>query len=322
MLNRKFIILLAFLLFLNLNCRRADTDSTSTVPVNSGSYNSSVRYDGMDRTYYIHIPTSYDKSRSFPLVILLHGLGGTGEGMSKLTGFDKLADKEGFIVIYPDGRNRFWKCDGRIKKNDDVGFISFLIDEVSKSLNIDKKRIYATGMSNGGFMCIYLACELSDKISAIAPVVATMTEYQYNNFSPKKPVSVLTINGTEDKIVPWNGGEINVSSNLLKGVGIVSTYDAVKFWVFHNQCATTPVVTRLEDKSTQDGTKVRREVYSGGKDSTEVILYAIEGGGHTWPGGLQYLPDDRVGKVCQDINACEVIWEFFKKVNYQSPMAN
>jgi len=240
----------------------------------------------------------------------LHGLGGTGEGTMKLTGFNEVADKEGFVVVYPDGLNRLWKCNGF--SDDDVNFLSSLIDYLEESLNLDKNRIYVAGMSNGGLMCYRLATEIPDKIAAIAPVVASMTSYQEENFSPPKAISVLIMNGTEDPIMPWNGGNIVIKSEVKFG-SVISTYDTVKFWVENNNCSSEAEIKDMEDKDPGDGAKVREEIYPGGDNNTEVILYAIEGGGHNWPGAFRYGSEERIGKTCYDIDGSEVIWEFFKR---------
>jgi polyhydroxybutyrate depolymerase len=252
-----------------------------------------------------------------PLLIVLHGAGGTGQGMVSLTfgGFNTLADNKKVIVVYPDGIANQWN-DGREgnftvvnrEEIDDVGFISALIDHLSQKHKIDSNRIYVTGISNGAMMSYRLACELSNKIAAVAPICGAMPLDSVSQCSPARPISVLVISGTEDRLVPWDGGSV------IGGRGqILSVPDSVKYWVTHNQCSATPVITMEADTDPQDGTRVRKEVYGQGKDGTEVILYAIEGGGHTWPGGLQYLPEAVIGRTSRDIDANTVIWDFLKK---------
>jgi len=280
----------------------------------------SIIFAGLERTYRIHMPPSYDKSKPPLLLIVLHGGGGTGEKMGKLTlgGFDKLSDKEEFLVVYPDGVEKHWN-DGRenvryrahCEKIDDVGFFSVLIDLFTKEYNIDNKRTYVTGISNGAMMPFRLACELSEKIAAIAPVAGTMPENLPTRCSPSRPIPVLMISNTDDRLVPWEGGEIRFGRQRFGEV--LSVDESVRFWVHHNQCSSSPVNTLEPDRDPKDGTRVRREEYGQGKGGTEVILYAIEGGGHTWPGGHQYLPAWIIGKTSRDVDANEVIWSFFKK---------
>jgi len=284
-----------------------------------GNYQKPFIFSGIERTYRIHIPPSFDKAKPIPLLIILHGGGGSHEKMEKLTlsGFDVLSDKEGFVAVYPDGVENHWN-DGREnvryrahrEKIDDVGFIAGLIEHLAKELNVDKKRIYVTGISNGAMMSYRLACELSEKITAIAPVAGALPE-NLSSCSPSRAVSVLIMNGAEDPLVPWQGGEIRLGR--LKLGKVLSVTETVKRWVNQNQCSPSPAVTWELDKDPQDGTRVRRETYNQCREGTEVALYAIVNGGHTWPGGYQYLPESFIGKTCRDIDANEVIWNFFKK---------
>jgi polyhydroxybutyrate depolymerase len=292
------------------------------------NHRSSFLHDGLKRTFNIHIPSNYDKSAPLPLVIALHGKGGNGESMILLTrkGFNKLADKDGFIVVYPDGIELNWN-DGRMDEEsndrahreniDDVGFISALIDSMIKEYNVDPGRIYATGISNGAIMSYRLACELSHKITAIAPVDGNIPNLLSSECLPSRPVSVLAINNLEDPLVPFEGGEIYGSLRHIKLGKVLSVDESIEFWVNRNMCSITPVVTEEPDRDPRDGTRVTRKQYLNNVDGTEVILYAIDGGGHTWPGGLQYLPVRIIGKTCKDFDANEVIWSFFKRHSRQ-----
>lgn len=323
MYEQKKIILLALslavIVFLSIS---SCLNRIATPSDRIGTHTGSITWDGLERTYLIYIPSSWNKIKSMPLVIALHGGGGTGKRMVKLTqgGFNTLADKEGFIVVYPDGIEKHWN-DGRgedetgwrahIENIDDVGFISALIVHLANEYNINKKRIFVTGISNGAKMTFRLACELTDKIAAIAPVAGSMIEDMSVYPKPSKPLPVLVIHGTEDPLVPWTGGDIQLGRR--KFGRVISVSETVKFWVNHNNCYSSPLISYEPDKDPRDGTRVRKEVYDGCKDNTEVILYAIEGGGHTWPGGWQYLSERIVGKTSRDIDANEVIWNFFKK---------
>jgi polyhydroxybutyrate depolymerase len=281
-------------------------------------YSSSILSGGLERTYTIHIASSYDKAKPTPLLIVLHGGGGTGQGMNKLTNFNDIADRKNFIVVYPDGFENHWN-DGRgvevyraqNQNVDDVGFISALIDKLSQEFNIDAKRVYVTGISNGAMMSHRLGSELSQKVAAIAPVAGNIPVNMAWIWAPSRPVSVLIINGTEDPLVPWAGGEVHLGP-LELGM-VLPVADTIKFWVTHNKCTASPQVTQLPDKDPSDGTTVRVETYGGCQDSVAVVLYAVEGGGHTWPGGLQYASKSRIGKTSRDFDASEVIWQFFQE---------
>jgi polyhydroxybutyrate depolymerase len=323
MIRGKQITIPAFsllVLFFFIFCRQMSSNAAKGMDDQTGS----IAVAGLQRTYRVHIPLSHNKTKPAPLVIALHGGGGTAEKMVEHTlgGFNKLSDKEGFIVVYPDGIGKNWN-DGRSKEEtkhraheeniDDTGFISALIDYFIKEHNINPKCVYVTGISNGAIMSYRLACELNDKIAAIAPVDGNMSQNFFPRCSPSKPISVLAINNVKDPLVPWNGGDIRGPSGLKKLGKVLSVAQTIEFWVKHNECSPSPTITEEPDRDPKDGTRVRREVYGGGKDSTEVILYAIEGGGHTWPGGYQYLSTSIVGKTSKDIDANEVIWNFFKK---------
>lgn len=327
-------LLLLALLFsvLNSNCIPSSdnvskpADDSNNLTENASVYSTPAKYDysssiysgGLKRTYNVHISSSYDETRPTPLVIVLHGGGGTGLGMTKLTNFNTIADRENFIIVYPDGFEKHWN-DGRglsqysaqTQNVDDVGFISALIDHLSAELNIDAKRIYVTGISNGGMMSHRLGCELSQKIAAISPVASNIPVNMASVWAPPRPVPLLIINGTEDPLVPWAGGDIHFGKAKLGQA--LSVADTVKFWVTNNKCTSVPLVTQLPDKDTSDGTRVQREIYGGCENGAEVVLYAVEGGGHTWPGGLQYLPELVIGRTSRDFDASEVIWQFFKE---------
>lgn len=278
---------------------------------------------GLKRTFKIHVPPSYTGSSKLPLVIALHGRGATGESMILITrkGFNDLADRDEFIVVYPDAIELNWN-DGRsdeesrdrahVENIDDVGFISALIDLLIKDFNVDPGRVYVTGISNGAIMSYRLACEIASRIAAIAPVDGNMPYMLVKFCKGCGPVPVLAINNINDPVVPFEGGEIY--THFRKRLGkVLSTDDSVSFWVRRNRCSTEAVVSRLEDKDPNDGTRVIVKHYPGGEAGTEVFLYAIEGGGHTWPGGFQYLPERIIGKTSRDIDASEIIWSFFKR---------
>jgi polyhydroxybutyrate depolymerase len=284
----------------------------------------SIMHDNLKRTFSVYAPASFDKNVQMPVLFALHGRGTNGKGMKVVTkkGFNRLADKDGFLVVYPDGIERSWN-DGRTdaeandrahRENiDDVGFISALIDYVIAEYNTDPKRIYITGISNGAMMAYRLACELSQRIEAIAPVDGNIPFMISDKCSPSEPVSVLAINNVLDPLVPFEGGEIHNHTNKIKLGKVLSVKESIEFWVVRNGCLKTPIVTEMPDSEPDDGTRVVREEYTNGLNGTEVILYTIEGGGHTWPGGFQYLPERRIGKTSRDINANEIIWQFFKK---------
>jgi polyhydroxybutyrate depolymerase len=310
-----FLLVVFAVFFLKEYCIAASVAGTHK----KTSSPASLICEGKERTYRIYVPASCPKIRTVPLVIVLHGGGGTAEGTEKMMryGFNVLADKEGFIVVYPGGIGKHWNdrrgdVDYPAHKQDidDVGFISALIDKLVKENNVDARRVYVTGISNGAMMSLRLAGELAGKLAAVAPVDGQIPLRLYPAYAPSEPLSLLLMCGTKDPLVPFEGGDVHFYRKKLGKV--VSVAETVSLFVKHNGCKTVPLISKGPDTDPSDGTLVRKEYYPGGKNGTEVILYAIENGGHTWPGGKQYLPESIIGKTCKDINACAVIWEFFK----------
>lgn len=273
-----------------------------------------IQVGGLQRTYRVHV-ASARRSARVPLVFVLHGGGGTGAQMERFVAFSALADRHGFIVVYPEAIERNWN-DGRNAGSirtqregiDDVAFFSAMLERLSKEFRVDPNRVYATGISNGGFMSQLLAVRLSDRISAIAAVAAGMAPAVAGNFYPKEPVSVLIINGTEDRLVPFHGGDVARSRGKT-----IATDEIIKKWATRNRCAKGPATASLRDVDASDGTRILETTYTQCARGTEVVLYTIKGGGHTWPGGSQYLSRAIVGRVSRDLDATSVIWEFFTR---------
>lgn len=271
-----------------------------------------IKLDGLTRTYRVQIPRIYDGKNPVPLLFILHGGGGTGERMPDFTGFKQLSEKNGFIAVYPDAYMRNWN-DGReflSLRVDDIKFFRVMIEQIANEYRIDKTRIYATGISNGAMMSFTLACHLSEMFAAIAVVAGNLPE-RLKHEKPKTPVSVLIMNGTKDPLVPYNGGNIKVFSK--ERGKVLSTDETIKFWIKANNCSEQTISGKIPDKVKNDGSTVIVESYRNPLNNVEVVLYKIEGGGHTWPGGFQYLPERIIGKTNRDIKASDVIWNFFQK---------
>jgi polyhydroxybutyrate depolymerase len=298
MLNKYFSILAFCITF--ISCANADT----------------ITVDGLERSYIVHLPKNFVQTKRTPLVIALHGGRGKADGMDRLTGFNNVSDKYGFIVIYPDGVKKQWN-DGRNDfhlndKIDDVKFISVLIDTLKALYNIDSNRVYVTGISNGGIMSFRLACELSNKIAAAAPVAASMPESPVYKCSPLRPVPMMIIFGDEDPLVPFNGGDISIFGLSSRGK-VIPVKESVSYWVNFNGCSSNSIISQIDNAD--DDTKAIKNDYQDNplkKNNSEVVFWLIKGGGHTWPGGLQYLPKAIIGRTSSQINASEEIWKFFE----------
>ena len=310
------LALTSCILIIMLCCQQAVASDAATD--NDLSFQK-LKSGDLERTFYLHLPPDQQSSASLPVMLVLHG-GGKADGakLAERTGYNAIADRERFIVVYPNGIDNQWN-DGRgvtfrkadNTRIDDVGFISALIDLIIRDYKGDPRRVYVTGLSNGGMMALRLGCELDSKITAIAPVIANMPQNIMDQCRPDNSLPVLQMNGTADPLVPWNGGSVRF---LHKRMGeVVSTDETVQFWAKHNQCSPTPVVRTLQDKDTTDSSRVIESTYTCKDNKSEVILYAIEGGGHTFPGSN--VPDRPrlVGKKNNDIDGAEIIWNFFKR---------
>ncbi|MBL8150612.1 MAG: hypothetical protein JNN15_11855 [Blastocatellia bacterium] len=274
----------------------------------SRDFSGTIESDGLTRTFTGHLPPSFDQSSSFALVLALHGGGGDAKGMAALTDFNRVADREGFIVVYPEGNTNNWN-DGRLAERDiarvdDVRFISELIDLFVARFKADPTRVYATGISNGGFMVQRLACELSTKVAAVATVAATFPRNLDIPCNPQRFIPVMFIQGTDDKFVPIEGGEV------IGGRGkILSLQEAITKWVNFNQCQTLTSIAETDIR--EDGTRTTRQQHTDCTTGNRIVGFIVEKGGHTWPGGLQYLPVSVIGLTSRDFNASELIWTFF-----------
>jgi polyhydroxybutyrate depolymerase len=293
----------------------------------AGTHDFSMMHDDEDRRYYVHIPKSYNAGVLHAVVLNFHGGGGTAKDGMTETKLNETADKYGFIAVHPEGTGisflgrklATWnagECCAHAMENDidDVGFVSTLLDRLEETYAIDPKRIYATGHSNGALFSYRLACELSDKIAAIAP---NGSHDGFKNCEPTRPVPVIHFHGTADPAAPYDGG--TCGGLFAKALGLPVTEketwecapvpEYIESWASANGCNLTPQTTLEQGAS-------RCVTYSRCKNGADVSLCTLVGGGHTWPGGayasnLQYY-HDTVGPISSDISANEEMWKFFE----------
>ncbi len=262
--------------------------------------NEDITVDGMKRSFITYLPSARANYR-MPLVISLHGGYSSPKEQFRIADFRPVAEREKFIVVCPKSKN-IWH-DGRDTKGiDDVKFIDSLITYIINTYQADPKRVYITGISNGGFLASRLACELSQRIAAIAVVAGTMNIGE--GYIPVKAMPVIYMQGTKDPIFSNKGGK-------KFGRRIYSQDSVLKVWAELAKCNTRPVITSLPD-SANDGTNIIKKEYINSVTGIKVIGYSIVNGGHTWPGGYQYLPKFIIGKTTQNLNACTEIWNFFQ----------
>ncbi|MEO7742000.1 MAG: PHB depolymerase family esterase [Usitatibacter sp.] len=261
---------------------------------------------GKERPYIVHLPPGYDPAKPTPLVISLHGALGWPSIQMKVTGWNRVADEHGFIAVYPAGQGgatRVWYQQGASNPSrmPDVVFISELIDKLAATYNIDPARIYANGFSNGGGMSFALSCTLSHRIAAIGAVGAANT-LPWAWCSDRTPVPMIAFHGTGKREVPYHGGK----ALIWKGGEFPSIPEWTAKWARRNGCGATPADSRVRPD-------VMRREYSGCAKDATVVLYTIEDGGHTWPGGAEEVSEWLLGRHSRSIDASETMWAFFRE---------
>lgn len=256
---------------------------------------------GLTREYIVYVPPTYDSSKPTPLVISLHGAIMWPAAHQDTSQWNRVADREGFIVAYPSGLTgdgpRHWEATPGSDESRDVTFIGDLIDSLQRTYNIDPARIYANGLSNGGGMSFVLSCRMSDRIAAVG-LVASAQLLPWNSCADDRPVPMINFHGTAD-LAPYHGGKSWVAPQTLPSQPVWTAN-----WARRNRCGPTPIESRI----TAD---VTRTEYPHCARNATAVLYTIEGGGHTWPGGGE-LPGWFVGTTTHTIDASSVMWEFFK----------
>jgi polyhydroxybutyrate depolymerase len=258
----------------------------------------SFTYNSVLRDYILHIPPGYNASVPTPLVLNLHGYTSNAQQQMLYTGFNSDADTAGYIVVYPNGIANAWNSGWNSPYHsgvDDVGFLSALIDTISENYNIDACRVFSTGMSNGGFMSYRLACELENKIAAVASVTGSMTDSMMFYCQNTRAVAVMEIHGTADNTVPYDGT-----------VAFTSVDENFNFWASHNSCLGAAITEDLADTDPLDGATVTKIHHTTCDASTELITFKINGGAHTWPDAAF-----TIGVTTHDISANSEILQFF-----------
>ena len=253
------------------------------------------------RAYQLYIPAIYDGNSPVPLVLNLHGYGSSNTQQMFYGDFKAIADTANFLILAPQGLDDgtgtpHWNANWGTGV-DDISFLSDLIDSISSAYNINAGRVYSTGMSNGGFMSLTLAGQLSNKITAVASVTGTMSAIQIPQNTVVNPMPVMQIHGTADGTVNYNGDQY-----------FLSVDSVLSYWVAHNNCNPVPTITSVPDINTSDGCTAELYAYTGGDLGAEVLHYKITNGGHTWPGSSV-----TIGTTNQDFDASVEIWKFFSQ---------
>jgi polyhydroxybutyrate depolymerase len=326
-MNRNVAIFALFMLSgLTLSCTvNAQQPGGNAKQLSPGDHSLTLRVGDLERRYLLHVPPNYDGQKPVPIVIMFHGGGGTGRGAMRETGWTDKADKEGFLAVFPEATppdptqpSRF-RTNGQIwndgsgrfhagqKNVPDVVFINAMIDDLIARFNVDRRRIYATGFSNGASMTFRVGAELSARIAAIAPFAGALWIKQPNL---ERPISLYYITGDADPLNPFEGGAPKFAtggaSREMASQAKPPVREHVTTWVRLLGC-------QAEPKQTLTSPGVTTEVYSGGRDASEVLLAIIKDHGHVWPGGKNQLPESWVGKASDKFRATDTIWEFFER---------
>lgn len=277
----------------------------------------SIMHDGIQRDYILYIPAIYDGNTNVPLVLNFHGIASNATEQMFYGDFREIADTEGFILVHPEGTllngDQHWNVDNFTTGTtigstaDDVSFTGALIDELTSQYAINLDRIYSTGMSNGGYMSLLLACQLSEKIAAVASVTGSMTPETYDACNAQHPIPILQIHGTSDSDVPYNGVWWSRSIE-----------DVISYWVSYNNCDTNPTIMSFPDIDPLDGSTVDHFVYSDGDNGVTTEHMKVIGGNHTWPGSAFDLPGLNTN---QDINASMEVWQFFSRFDINGQLS-
>ena len=279
-----------------------------------------IKVDGTTRSYTAQVP----ETKPAPLVIVLHGKTQSGADMATRTSWPAVAKREHITAVFPDGLNRAW-ADLRVdeeragsgppKGTDDVAFITQLIKKFVDNGTADPKRVYITGVSNGGAMTMTLLCKRADLFTAAASVIMNLTEASGRGCQPSRPVPLLMMNGTDDPLIPYRGGR---GISKFAADGFWSTEKTLAFWRRINGCEARDAGTiNLEDRDTGDQSTITR-IESRCPPSRDVLLYRVNGGGHRMPGvstdaRFARLATNLLGPQNHDIDGAETIWAFFKR---------
>ncbi|MBX3208200.1 MAG: hypothetical protein KF764_24345 [Labilithrix sp.] len=254
-----------------------------------------------ERTVHVHVPASYDPTKGVAVVLDFHGYTSNGTQQATYAGMNAKSDSAGFVAVHPEGSGlaKSWNagaCCGTAASTDvkDVAFVEAILDELATKLCVDPKRVFATGLSNGGFLSHRLACELSGRIAAIAPVAGVMG---VSTCTPTRPVPVMQFHGTSDTLVPYNGNA---------AIGYPPVAQTIAGWATRNGCTDTATESFKKDD-------VRCMTQKQCNAGAEVTLCTVDGGGHTWPGSSTSLGIPGLGKTTQAINATDAMWDFFVK---------
>ena len=290
--------------------------SSCSVSVRAESNRIELDHGDHERGFYLYVPASLDVNTTAPLVVALHGRGSDGTRMEALSELNDRADQYEFVVAYPDARGGTWfyprGLGGFGEEPDDTAFLIAVIDKLVDEQGVDARRIYVTGISNGGFMAQRLACDAPDRIAAIASVAATGFAEMELACNKDTPVAAMFVHGTEDQLVPWKGRVIKNTDGSIQTV----TYPMSKtlnLWSAYNGCEGNLSQGEIPTSGKSPGTRVTIIATDPCRRGSEVVLFSVLGGGHNWPGVRDVIPERIAGRVNMDFHASDEIVKFFQR---------
>lgn len=272
-----------------------------------------ITVDGLVRQYILYAPEGIEEEGPVPLLIAVHSNSVDAEEMVRFSGFNEIADRDRFIILYPNAIGglwslRIWSANSGIYIADDIAYIDAALDQVLEDHDIDANRIYAMGNSGGGLMSLQLACDLSDRIAAVVSIAGgTMFDALFSSCFPTAPVAVLLMHGTADTIAPFNGGDSFLGPFL--NAPMRSVADSTRFWLANNGCVDAPITTFLPEIDPDDGTSVFVDEYLECSSKADVVVYTIVNGGHSWPGAPPFA-ESFFGATSQEISGTDVSLAF------------
>ncbi|MEM9324647.1 MAG: PHB depolymerase family esterase [Bacteroidota bacterium] len=314
------IFCIAFVAIGLLSCTSDDNEMDVLTPESFPEFvNGTLDHQNRVREYVLHIPETYQGSSEVPLVIFLHGGGGNAQSAQGFTNFNLASEENGFLVAYPQGfheaaPNSFVWADGRGLPPDDlgiddVGFINALVDELVLQYAIDERKVYLCGFSNGSFLTQRIAFEDNARFAAMGTLGGTMNEEFLTGGGPGRPIPMIYVFGTDDGLVPYDGGFVSDNEELESVIGVEA---AVDYWVQNNECATALTAVDLPDLNTNDNSIITVFEYTDcACSNAQVMFYRVEGAGHTWPGVV--VPNANLGNTNLDVQASRELWAFFDR---------